>query len=153
MRPTKSISMIKNFQCVFRQTSGGRGLCGPNPTWFCIGWCCYHCCVLVLCTHLGIVGLCGLGHVAVKFAKALGAKVTVISTSPTNQKEAFEQLSADAFLVSHDQDQLQVNKKVSSTFLEPWKLAFEEIKYNKNNCQYSTLFYPHLVVTSSDFTY
>ncbi|KAF5463159.1 hypothetical protein F2P56_019094, partial [Juglans regia] len=31
--------------------------------------------------HIGIVGLGGLGHVGVKFAKAFGAKVTVISTS------------------------------------------------------------------------
>nr|KYP36045.1 putative mannitol dehydrogenase [Cajanus cajan] len=31
--------------------------------------------------HLGVVGLGGLGHLAVKFAKALGLKVTVISTS------------------------------------------------------------------------
>ncbi|KAL6220196.1 hypothetical protein ACLB2K_007953 [Fragaria x ananassa] len=31
--------------------------------------------------HLGVIGLGGLGHMAVKFAKAVGAKVTVISTS------------------------------------------------------------------------
>ncbi|CAK9145326.1 unnamed protein product [Ilex paraguariensis] len=48
-----------------------------------------------------------LGHVAVKFAKAFGAKVIVISTSP-NKKEAIEHLSADSFLVSQDQDQMQL---------------------------------------------
>ncbi|KAJ6870717.1 mannitol dehydrogenase [Populus alba x Populus x berolinensis] len=32
--------------------------------------------------QVGIVGLGGLGHVAVKFAGAMGVKVTVISTSP-----------------------------------------------------------------------
>ncbi|KAJ8557426.1 hypothetical protein K7X08_003051 [Anisodus acutangulus] len=31
--------------------------------------------------HIGVVGLGGLGHMAVKFAKAFGIKVTVISTS------------------------------------------------------------------------
>uniref|UniRef100_M1D408 Cinnamyl alcohol dehydrogenase n=1 Tax=Solanum tuberosum TaxID=4113 RepID=M1D408_SOLTU len=31
--------------------------------------------------HIGVVGLGGLGHMAVKFAKAFGTKVTVISTS------------------------------------------------------------------------
>lgn len=31
--------------------------------------------------HVGVVGLGGLGHVAVKFAKSLGLKVTVISNS------------------------------------------------------------------------
>ncbi|KAK8673870.1 hypothetical protein V6N13_112179 [Hibiscus sabdariffa] len=54
--------------------------------------------------HIGVVGL---GHVAVKFAKAMGVKVTVISTSPTKRKEALENLGADSFLVSRDNDQLQ----------------------------------------------
>ncbi|GMY12066.1 probable mannitol dehydrogenase [Fagus crenata] len=58
-------------------------------------------------TQVGVVGLGGLGHVAVKFAKAMGAKVTVISTSPNKKKEALEHLGADSFLVSKDQDQMQ----------------------------------------------
>ncbi|KAJ6984854.1 hypothetical protein NC653_022983 [Populus alba x Populus x berolinensis] len=57
--------------------------------------------------NVGVVGLGGLGHVAVKFAKAMGVKVTVISTSPNKKQEALEHLGADAFLVSHDQDQMQ----------------------------------------------
>ncbi|KAL6277401.1 hypothetical protein ACE6H2_021002 [Prunus campanulata] len=56
---------------------------------------------------VGIVGLGGLGHVGVKFAKALGAKVTVISTSPSKKDEALNQLGAHSFLVSSDQDQMQ----------------------------------------------
>ncbi|KAK6923250.1 Alcohol dehydrogenase, N-terminal, partial [Dillenia turbinata] len=57
--------------------------------------------------HLGVVGLGGVGHVAVKFAKAFGAKVTVISTSPEKKLEAIEHLGADAFLISRDPDQMQ----------------------------------------------
>ncbi|XP_006353145.1 probable mannitol dehydrogenase [Solanum tuberosum] len=57
--------------------------------------------------HVGVVGLGGLGHVGVKFAKALGVKVTVISTSQSKQKEAIERLGADSFLISSDPDQLQ----------------------------------------------
>ncbi|XP_022739459.1 probable mannitol dehydrogenase [Durio zibethinus] len=57
--------------------------------------------------HVGVVGLGGLGHLAVKFAKAMGAKVTVISTSPNKKKEAIENLGADSFLISSDQDQMQ----------------------------------------------
>ncbi|XP_062019618.1 probable mannitol dehydrogenase [Rosa rugosa] len=57
--------------------------------------------------HVGVVGLGGLGHVAVKFAKALGVKVTVISTSPNKKDEAIKHLGADSFLVSRDQDQMQ----------------------------------------------
>lgn len=62
--------------------------------------------------HLGVVGLGGLGHVAVKFAKAMGSKVTVISTSPSKRKEAMEKLGADEFLVSHDHEQLQVSNHI-----------------------------------------
>ncbi|KAJ7943760.1 putative Alcohol dehydrogenase [Quillaja saponaria] len=57
--------------------------------------------------NVGVVGLGGLGHVAVKFLKSLGAKVTVISTSPNKMKEATENLGADSFLVSRDQDRMQ----------------------------------------------
>ncbi|GMP96402.1 hypothetical protein CsSME_00045063 [Camellia sinensis var. sinensis] len=58
--------------------------------------------------QVGVVGLGGLGHAAVKFVKALGVKVTVISTSRGKKKEAVERLGADSFLVSHDPDQMQV---------------------------------------------
>ncbi|KAF5463164.1 hypothetical protein F2P56_019100 [Juglans regia] len=57
--------------------------------------------------HIGIVGLGGLGHVGVKFAKAFGAKVTVISTSANKKDEALGHLGADSFLNSRDQEQLQ----------------------------------------------
>uniref|UniRef100_A0A803M4Z1 Enoyl reductase (ER) domain-containing protein n=1 Tax=Chenopodium quinoa TaxID=63459 RepID=A0A803M4Z1_CHEQI len=59
--------------------------------------------------HVGVVGLGGLGHMAVKFAKAFGAKVTVISTSPNKKEEATNRLGADSFLVSHDPQQLQAS--------------------------------------------
>ncbi|KAG8383641.1 hypothetical protein BUALT_Bualt04G0035100 [Buddleja alternifolia] len=57
--------------------------------------------------NVGVVGLGGLGHVAVKFAKAFGTKVTVISTSIKKKKEAIENLGADEFLVSRDPEQMQ----------------------------------------------
>ncbi|XP_050292490.1 probable cinnamyl alcohol dehydrogenase 9 [Quercus robur] len=50
--------------------------------------------------HLGVAGLGGLGHVAVKIGKAFGLKVTVISTSPKKEEEAIDRLGADSFLVS-----------------------------------------------------
>ena len=59
--------------------------------------------------HVGVVGLGGLGHLAVKFAKAFGLKVTVISSSPSKEKEAIEHIGADCFLVSSDSDKMQVN--------------------------------------------
>ncbi|XP_059307368.1 8-hydroxygeraniol dehydrogenase-like [Lycium ferocissimum] len=57
--------------------------------------------------HIGVVGLGGLGHMAVKFAKAFGSKVTVISTSASKKQEAIERLGADSFLISRDPEQMQ----------------------------------------------
>ena len=69
--------------------------------------------------HIGVVGLGGLGHVAVKFAKAFGVKVTVISTSPSKGKEAIEHLGADSFLVSKNPEQMEVIY-ASTVFLCTW---------------------------------
>ena len=57
---------------------------------------------------LGVVGLGGLGPIAVKFGKAFGLSVTVISSSPAKEKQAREGLKADDFIVSTDQEQMQV---------------------------------------------
>uniref|UniRef100_A0AAU7PIU4 Cinnamyl alcohol dehydrogenase n=1 Tax=Asarum petelotii TaxID=2066497 RepID=A0AAU7PIU4_9MAGN len=56
---------------------------------------------------LGVVGLGGLGHVAVKFGKALGLHVTVISTSRSKEEEATNRLGADHFLLSSDPSQMK----------------------------------------------
>lgn len=58
--------------------------------------------------RVGVVGLGGLGHVAVKLAKAFGTIVTVISTSPRKKQEAIEVLGADSFLVSTNPEEMQV---------------------------------------------
>uniref|UniRef100_A0A0D3FFM5 cinnamyl-alcohol dehydrogenase n=1 Tax=Oryza barthii TaxID=65489 RepID=A0A0D3FFM5_9ORYZ len=57
--------------------------------------------------HGGLAGLGGLGHLAVKFGKAFGVKVTVISTSPWKEAEAVERLGADAFLLSTNAEQMK----------------------------------------------
>jgi uncharacterized zinc-type alcohol dehydrogenase-like protein len=51
--------------------------------------------------RVGIVGIGGLGHLAVQFAHALGGEVTAISTSPEKEEEA-RRLGADHFLVATD---------------------------------------------------
>jgi uncharacterized zinc-type alcohol dehydrogenase-like protein len=50
---------------------------------------------------VGVVGLGGLGHMAVKFAHALGAHVVVFTTSP-NKKEDALRLGADEIVVSRN---------------------------------------------------
>jgi len=52
--------------------------------------------------RFGLVGLGGLGHMAVQFAKAFGMHVTVFSTSANKEKEAREILGVDDFIVSKD---------------------------------------------------
>jgi len=54
---------------------------------------------------VGVLGLGGLGHMAVKFAVAFGAEVTVISTSPSKEIDA-RRLGAHHFLLSTDPDQV-----------------------------------------------
>lgn len=50
---------------------------------------------------VGVVGLGGLGHMAVKIAKAMGAEVTVFSTSPNKAQDA-KKLGAKHFVYSKD---------------------------------------------------
>jgi uncharacterized zinc-type alcohol dehydrogenase-like protein len=55
---------------------------------------------------VGIIGLGGLGHMGVKFAVSFGAEVTLISTSPSKQKDA-ERLGAHHFLLSTDKEAMK----------------------------------------------
>ena len=54
---------------------------------------------------VGVVGLGGLGHMAVKFAHTLGAHVVVFTTSP-NKKEDALRLGADEVIISRNTDQM-----------------------------------------------
>ncbi len=54
----------------------------------------------------GVVGLGGLGHMAVKLAHAFGAHVVVFTTSP-NKKEDALRLGADEVVISRNADEMQ----------------------------------------------
>ncbi|KAG8382525.1 hypothetical protein BUALT_Bualt05G0086500 [Buddleja alternifolia] len=60
---------------------------------------------------LGVIGLGGLGHLAVKFGKAFGLKVTVFSTSISKKDEALNLLGADNFVISSDEEQMTALQK------------------------------------------
>jgi uncharacterized zinc-type alcohol dehydrogenase-like protein len=62
--------------------------------------------------RVGIVGLGGLGHMGVKIAKAMGADVTVFSTSPGKEDDA-RKLGADNFVISRDPEAMA---SVAGTF-------------------------------------
>ncbi len=57
-------------------------------------------------SRVGVVGLGGLGHMAVKLACAMGAEVTVISRSDKKEKEA-QNSGAKGILVSTDEDAMK----------------------------------------------
>lgn len=61
---------------------------------------------------VAVAGLGGLGHMAVKFAVAMGADVTVLSTSPSKKQDALD-LGAHHFELSTDEDAM---KKLKSHF-------------------------------------
>jgi uncharacterized zinc-type alcohol dehydrogenase-like protein len=62
--------------------------------------------------NVGVVGLGGLGHMAVKFAHALGAHVVVFTTSPRKKEDALR-LGADQVVISRNADEM---KKAAGSF-------------------------------------
>lgn len=56
-------------------------------------------------SKVAVVGLGGLGHMAIKLAKGLGAEVTLFSRTPGKEKDAI-QLGADAVVISTEADQM-----------------------------------------------
>ena len=62
-------------------------------------------------TRVGVIGLGGLGHMAVKLAHAMGAEVTVISRSNKKEEEA-KSIGANGLLNSSDEEAM--NKAASS---------------------------------------
>lgn len=61
---------------------------------------------------VAVAGLGGLGHMAVKFAVAMGAEVTMLSTSPSKETDA-RKLGAHHFVLSTDAEAM---KKLDSHF-------------------------------------
>lgn len=56
---------------------------------------------------VGVIGLGGLGHMGIKFAKALGAHVVMITTSQGKGRDA-TRLGADEVLISTDEAAMAV---------------------------------------------
>ena len=57
-------------------------------------------------SKVAVVGLGGLGHMAIKLAKGLGAEVTLFSRTPSKTQDALE-LGADAVVISSDEQQMK----------------------------------------------
>lgn len=57
-------------------------------------------------SRVGVVGIGGLGHMALMFLRAWGCEVTAFSTSPDKEREAYD-LGAHHFVSTHDADALK----------------------------------------------
>jgi len=60
-------------------------------------------------SHVGIVGLGGLGHMGVKLAHAMGAHVVVFTSSPDKIKDA-KLLGADEVVISKNREEMEKQK-------------------------------------------
>jgi alcohol dehydrogenase (NADP+) len=80
---------------------------------------------------IGIIGLGGLGHMAIKFAKSFGAEVTVLSTSPGKKADAMK-LGASNFVVTTDEEQV---KSVANSF----DFILDTLSANHDYNQYASL--------------
>lgn len=60
-------------------------------------------------SKVAVIGLGGLGHMAIKLAKGLGAEVTLFSHSPNKEKDA-RRLGADDIIISTDTKQMAEHK-------------------------------------------
>ena len=63
-------------------------------------------------SRVGVIGIGGLGHMGIQFARAFGAEVTALSTSKDKEREAKE-LGAHNFVNTRDAAEL---KKVAGSF-------------------------------------
>ena len=79
-------------------------------------------------SKVGVIGLGGLGHMGVKFAKAMGAEVTIITTSPEKGADA-QKLGADNVLVSTDKAAMKAATRSFDFLLDTIPVAHEMLPY------------------------
>ena len=80
---------------------------------------------------VGVIGLGGLGHMGIKFAHALGAKVVMITTSPEKSVDA-KKLGADEVLIS-------TNEAMMAKYANNFDLLLNTIPVAHNLNPYITL--------------
>jgi uncharacterized zinc-type alcohol dehydrogenase-like protein len=68
-------------------------------------------------SRVGVIGLGGLGHMAVKMAKALGAEVTVITSSETKSNQALK-LGASNVIISSDEKLMKLHHNTFDFLLD-----------------------------------
>jgi uncharacterized zinc-type alcohol dehydrogenase-like protein len=89
--------------------------------------------------RVGVVGIGGLGHLALQFARAMGCEVTAVSTNPDKQAEA-RSFGAHHFVATREPKALRAAAQsldfvLSTTFLAPdWKGLLRTLRPNGILC-------------------
>jgi len=79
-------------------------------------------------SRVGVIGLGGLGHMAVKLAKGLGAHVTVLSRTADKEADAIE-LGAEKLLVSADADAMQAAANIFDLIIDTVPVKHDVMPY------------------------
>ncbi|MFZ0925503.1 MAG: NAD(P)-dependent alcohol dehydrogenase [Halobacteriota archaeon] len=85
--------------------------------------------------HVGVVGIGGLGHLALQFAHAMGCEVTAFSTDPEKEGDAAA-FGADHFVISRDPAQMRRTVRTLDFILAtataplPWAAYVEALRPN-----------------------
>jgi uncharacterized zinc-type alcohol dehydrogenase-like protein len=85
--------------------------------------------------HVGVVGIGGLGHLALQFAHAMGCEVTAFSTNPEKKDDAAA-FGADHFVMSRDPSQMRNAARTLDFILStataplPWTAYVEALRPN-----------------------
>jgi uncharacterized zinc-type alcohol dehydrogenase-like protein len=79
-------------------------------------------------TKLGVVGLGGLGHMALKFGASFGAEVTMLSTSAEKEKDA-RGLGANKFVLTTDSAQVESLRNYFDVILNTVSAKHDYNKY------------------------
>ncbi|WP_291045342.1 NAD(P)-dependent alcohol dehydrogenase [Herbiconiux sp.] len=79
-------------------------------------------------TRLGVAGIGGLGHLAVRLGRALGAEVTVFTTTPAKARDA-ERLGAAHVVVSTDADAMAAARGSVDVILDTVAVPHELAPY------------------------
>jgi cinnamyl-alcohol dehydrogenase len=100
---------------------------------------------------LGVIGLGGLGHMAVKFGKAFGLKVTVFSTSESKRAQAIDLLGADNFVISSDKQQMEVSLPLISLvhLTAVFNFSTSYCHYIFNDIYYMTFLSSYVLLTEN----
>ncbi|HEX8748367.1 MAG TPA: NAD(P)-dependent alcohol dehydrogenase [Pyrinomonadaceae bacterium] len=77
---------------------------------------------------VGVVGIGGLGHMAIKLAKAMGAYVVVFTTSPSKTEDA-KRLGADEVVLSTDEQQMNAHARSLHLVLDAVSAAHDVNAY------------------------